>query len=359
MDIEATQSIAYAVKETDVTFIVVATPSNKDGSYSLTYMLDACKKIGEALKEKGAYHLVVVTSTVMPGDTQGPILRQLEKSSGKKVGQHFGLCYSPEFIAIGSVIHDMLNPDFVLIGASDEQASKILQGIYQRTISEPEFEIMSIQNAELTKIAINTFITTKISYANMIAELCEKYPGGDVDVVTQAIGHDSRIGTKYLKGGPPYAGPCFPRDNRALSKFADDSKVWSAIPIATDSTNNDHKREILYKILDNLKWMQTVGILGLAYKTDTDVTTESLGTYLLTELERRNKKVSVYEPSKGQSMEICIQGSDIVVLTVQYPEILDIPFSTWKGKTVIDPWRMAKSMRYDDSIKYIGIGLGE
>ena len=145
----------------------------------------------------------------------------LERESGKKAGKDFGLCYSPEFIALGSIIRDFLNPDFTLLGEFDERCGAHLEEVYKRVMGpDTPCARMSLENAELTKISVNTYVTTKITFANMLAEMCEKLPGGNVDVVTNALGLDSRIGRKYLTGSIGYGGPCFPRDNVALSFMA-------------------------------------------------------------------------------------------------------------------------------------------
>ena len=233
----ATTDLRAAVMASEATFVVVPTPSEADGRFSIQFLLDACDKIGQSLRDK-PYHLVVITSTVMPGATGGPVQRRLEEVSGKRCGRDFGLCYNPEFIALGSVIRDMLNPDFILVGESDRRAGDLLGTVYDRLCEgKPPVRRMSFVNAELTKLALNTFVTTKISYANMLAQICERLEGGDVDVVTGALGLDSRVGGAYLKGGLAYGGPCFPRDNRALCGLAQDLGVKPLLGEATDATN--------------------------------------------------------------------------------------------------------------------------
>jgi nucleotide sugar dehydrogenase len=207
--ISATQDYEKAILNSDITFIVVPTPSEEHGGFSNKYVIEAGKSIGEVLKKKSSFHLVVLTSTVVPGSTEGELLPVLEKYSEKKCGVDFGLCYNPEFIALGNVIQDFLNPDFVLIGESDPHSGEILESLYKEVCeNNPPVKRMSIINAELTKIALNTYVTTKISYANMLAEICEKLPGGNIDVVTSALGLDRRIGSKYLKGALGFGGPC-------------------------------------------------------------------------------------------------------------------------------------------------------
>src|SRR5580698_1367278 len=183
----ATLSFEEAVLNSEITFIIVPTPTGPDGTFSIKYVLDAVEQIGGALRKKNEWHLVALCSTVMPGSTGGQLLPALEAHSGKKCGVDFGLCYNPEFIALGSVIHDMLNPDMILIGESDARSGSLLEKFYGGVCeSGPRIQRMNFVNAEITKISVNTYVTTKISYANMLAEICETLPGAEVDVVTSA-----------------------------------------------------------------------------------------------------------------------------------------------------------------------------
>jgi UDPglucose 6-dehydrogenase len=236
--LSATEDCGAAVLGTDATFIMVPTPSEADGGFSMKYVLRAAEKIGAALRSKPDWHLVVLSSTVMPGSTGGTLLPALEAHSGKKCGRDFGLCYNPEFIALGSVIRDMLNPDMILIGESDTRSGEILEKLYKGVCdSNPRIQRMNFVNAELTKLSVNTFVTTKISYANMLAQVCERLPGADADVVCSAIGCDTRIGSKYLKGALGYGGPCFPRDNVAFSALARATGAPALLAEATDQLN--------------------------------------------------------------------------------------------------------------------------
>src|SRR5438874_7521065 len=180
----ASEDYETAVLESDVTFMVVPTPSEPTGGFSLRYVLQAAERIGEALRKKKDFHLVVLTSTVMPGATGSQLKPVLESRSHKICGQGFGLCYSPEFIALGTVIRDFLNPDFILIGESDRQSGECLARLYKRVCAnDPGIARMNFINAELTKLCVNTYVTTKITFANMVARICEQLPGADVDVV--------------------------------------------------------------------------------------------------------------------------------------------------------------------------------
>src|SRR5207245_1039686 len=156
---------------------------------------------GRALAQKADYHTVVLTSTVLPGASRYGLLPIHERSSGKRCGDDFGFCYSPEFVALGSVIRDFLHPDFLLIGEYDRRSGDELEAHYRDiVVNGAGAARMSVENAELAKISVNAYVTTKITFANMLAEICDRMPGGDVDVVSNAIGLDSRIGRKYLTG---------------------------------------------------------------------------------------------------------------------------------------------------------------
>src|SRR5258708_5056180 len=218
--LSATVDYKSAVVGSDITFIIVPTPSESAGGFSIKYVLNAAEEIGKALAEKNSFHVVVLTSTVLPKDSEDYIIPALEKASGKKCGQDFGFCYSPEFIALGSVIRDLLNPDFFLVGEFDKKSGDILEEFYRQINEKAPVKRMTIPSAELAKISLNHFLTMKITFANMLAEVAENIPGVNVDSVVGAIGQDRRIGHHYLKPGLVFGGPCFPRDNRAFAYMA-------------------------------------------------------------------------------------------------------------------------------------------
>jgi UDPglucose 6-dehydrogenase len=376
--LSATTDCAQAVAATDVTFIIVPTPSEPDGAFSLRFVLAAGESIGQALGAKDAYHLVVLSSTVMPGSTGGLLLPVLERSSGKRCGVDFGLCYNPEFIALGSVIHDMLHPDLVLIGESDTRSGDILEQLYHGLCqSQPSVARMNFVNAELAKLSVNTFVTTKISYANMLAQVCETLPGADVAVVSRAIGADSRIGTKYLKGALGYGGPCFPRDNVAFSALARRNGVCAALAEATDDLNRRQVPRLTKMILDRLPAGGTSGIAGLSYKPDTDVIEESQGLLLAKELLARGVSLVVYDPAAmdkarpalvgrvrfANSLADCAGESDVLAITTPWREFQSLSPEALRSvngrpKTVIDCWRILPKEDFEPTVDYVTLGLG-
>ena len=332
--IRATLSHREAILNSDISFVIVPTPSDERGAFSLQYAEWAFKEIGKAIGEKKDYHNVVLTSTVLPGATRQALLPILERESGKKAGSGFGLCYSPEFIALGSIIKDFLNPDFTLIGEFDEKSGSQLEEVYSKVMANvAPAARMSLENAELTKISINTFVTTKITFANMLAEICEKLPGGDVDVVTNALGLDSRIGRKYLTGSIGYGGPCFPRDNVALSFIARELGVGSAIAETTDSSNRSIAAKMCERLLPMVRKGATVAVLGLSYKPFSHVTEESQGVYIAQHLSKHGLRVVAYDPMSAEmaleeirrnivvldSIEECLSQAEAVLITTPDP----------------------------------------
>jgi UDPglucose 6-dehydrogenase len=375
--LSAVADVEEAIRQTDISFIVVSTPSDPAGGFSLRYVQPVCQAIGRALAAKSDYHVVCLTSTVMPGTTGGPIREILEKASGKRVGADFGLCYSPEFIALGSVIRDFLNPDMLLIGESDKRAGDFLQSLYAQVCeNKPALARMAFVNAEITKLAVNTYVTTKISYANMLARICEQLPGANVDVITSALGLDTRIGPKYLKGALSYGGPCFPRDNLALAQLARQLGVPPDLAQTVDRFNRAQIAWLADLVQHQTKG--TAGILGLTYKAGTDVVEEAAGFLLAKELISRGVQVLAFDPACGANSRAavldklcfapsaldCIEKSDIVVLATAWPEFSSITPNQWarngnQKRTVIDCWRAVKFLREEPGVHYLALGLGE
>lgn len=375
--LRASQDAEQAVRESDATFIVVGTPSEPEGGFSLRYVLPTCEVIGRALRTKSDFHLVVLTSTVMPESTSGEVKSALERASGKKCGRDFGLCYSPEFIALGTVIRDFYYPDFLLIGESDSHAGDVLAGIYARVCkNSPPIARMNFVNAEITKLAVNTFITTKISFANMVARLCECLPGADANAITNALGLDSRIGPKYLKGAVSYGGPCFPRDNRAMAALATRAGAFADLAEATDRFNRAQIKWVAEIAKRNHDGSGSIGILGLTYKPETDVIEESFAMLLTQELVSCRLPVIVYDPSADRarvsavnaaihfaaSADECIAESDVVVLATPWQEFRNLAPEIWARvgtpRAVIDCWRAVEHLEQLPGVNYVRLGFG-
>jgi UDPglucose 6-dehydrogenase len=210
--------IDRVILETDLTFVAVGTPSRQDGSIDLQYIESAAISIGEALKQRNTYHVTIIKSTVVPGTTQNVVKPILEEKSKKKCGFDFGLCMNPEFLRQGSAFKDTVDADRVVIGSFDKQSGDTLENLYRDFYSGhiPPIIRTTLSTAELIKYASNSMLATKISFINTIANICEKIPGADVEVVAAAMGLDKRIGSLFLDAGLGYGGSCFPKDVKAL-----------------------------------------------------------------------------------------------------------------------------------------------
>jgi UDPglucose 6-dehydrogenase len=376
-NLKATESYKEAISNSEVTFIVVATPTLSDGSFSNEYLEKCLYKIAEALRKKEGYHLVVVTSTVMPQTTEKVVKFLLEKISGKICGKDFGLAYNPEFIALGSAIHDFLNPDFILIGEMHKRDGDMLEQVYKKTCDKtPRFARMSPLNAEITKISLNCYITTKITFANSLTAICEKVAGADAHIITQALGLDSRIGSKYIKPGLGFGGPCFPRDNMAFSAFARRLETKAKLTEVVDEVNREQVIRVVNRINEILtvlgknKKSCRIGILGLAYKPNTPVIEDSQALEIAELLVNEGYRVSVYDPLAQENArsvlgdtvrytkdaQDCLADADAGVIAVPWQEFKKINFKKLnKNIILLDCWRLLEKIE-GVNIKYLGIG---
>lgn len=355
--LKATTDTADAIRQSDLTFVIVPTPSLPDGSFSTKYVQMACRDIALALKTKEGYHLVVLTSTLLPGDCETHLIPTLEQYSGKSCGTDFGFCYSPLFIAIGSVIKNLLHPDFFLVGECDKRSGDLLESFY-RTVCDNEAPVrrMSVPSAELTKISVNSYITMKITFANMLGEVAERIPGVDVDDVTRALGSDTRIGGAYLKSGLGYGGPCFPRDNRAFAHMAKSRGVEVPFAARTDEYNKSIMRRWAETVMSVAsKGQDVIAMIGISYKPDTAFSEESQAIGIARILVAKGYNVHVHNPSGNEhartllgdsvtfhdTLTPCLEQASIVFLGLPMAQVIEPLAQLRKIKMVkvIDPWR--------------------
>lgn len=371
--LEATTDEARAIDETDVTLIIVPTPSKEDGNFSDTIMKETLTGLSLILKNSNKpYHLFVITSTVSPKTCEEELIPLVEEISGRELNKGFGMCYNPEFIALGNVVDDTLQPDFVLIGESDTKAGDLLESIYKKmTENKPEIARMSLVSAEITKISLNSFVTMKISFANTLANICEKIKGSNLDHITTALGNDKRISPYYLKGGLSFGGPCFPRDNRAFAKFASENGVSTPLAQSTDQINKFQIQHLLNTVKKYVKQGDRVGILGVSFKPNTPVIEESPGIFLIKELLKIDADINVYDSiaidtaraelgsavNYSETMQDCVERSDLVILTTTEPEFKNIDVSKNNSVTIIDCWRQLSNVNFSSNVKYHAVGL--
>jgi len=376
-NLKATNNYTEALRNSQVTFVVVATPSEADGSFSNEQIEEALRNIAILLKTKKEYHLVVITSTVMPGTTEHVAKFILESISGRKCGTDFGLVYNPEFIALGSVIHDFLNPDFILIGEVNRKDGDILVGIYKNVCeNNPRFARMNPVNAEIAKLSLNCYVTTKITFANFLGSVCENVLGADAEVITQSLGMDSRIGSKYLKPGLGYGGPCFPRDNLAFSAFVRKLNMKAKLAEVVDKVNREQATRVVEVIEEMVKELKKekgrtkIGVLGLSYKPNTPIIEDSQAIDIVEILINRAYDVVIYDPMSlelassvfgdkveyAKSSSECIEKSKIVIIATPWDEFKKLNSKTIVNKNIIilDCWRTIKDKNL--KVKYLGRG---
>jgi UDPglucose 6-dehydrogenase len=334
-NLRVTNAFNDGFQESEMSFLIVPTPSNAAGEFVNTYLESAIKSIVE--NSKVSDHVICVVSTVMPGTCEY-FEKEFIPSKINKSKTKFRLAYSPEFVALGTVIDNMQLPDMVLIGVSEENvASTLLPILISFVLNNPQIKVMSLASAEIAKISVNTFVTAKISYANMIAELSDKIPGANKYDILEALGADTRIGVKYLNPGLGFGGPCFPRDNKAFAKIGDSLNVDTELAKATHSINLRQPKISAERI--NAKYLQkhkTLVFLGLAYKPGSFVTEESQAVMLVKELSEKWDMIFVHDPLVIDSSLFLgyrnvysinsvsqIQKSDLVVVAVNWKEYED------------------------------------
>jgi UDPglucose 6-dehydrogenase len=364
--INFTSNFDENLQEVTTSFIIVPTPSDSNGVYSIDFVLSAvknlCEKINETIFES---HTIVIVSTVMPGDTKGRITDAVKLAVGEKF-ERFKVCYSPEFIALGSVIYNIENPDMILIGQSDETVgSKLEKILSSMTVNTPIVLRLTTEEAEIAKIAINSFVTTKISFSNQISEICENFSNTSSVNVLKAIGTDSRIGNSYLKQGTSYGGPCFPRDNRAFAKFAESLGISLDLALAADSINNRQNQrlsQLLNKIVPTVK---NILVVGFSYKPDTDVYEESPALSFI----KSNLDYQIYvldEHIKGaknldsikfiENSDLSRVKIDVAILFVPAVAYSAIPNDLDEGVILIDYWGLWSKYKNLESNNYIKVG---
>lgn len=284
--------IGKAVEESLVIFIAVGTPPRGDGSADLSYVDDVAMEIANHIK---SYKVIVTKSTVPVGT--GKRIREII-SQHLKEEIDFDIVSNPEFLREGAAIEDFMRPNRIVIGARSQQAVAIMKDLYRPLyLIETPFVITNIETAELIKYASNSFLATKISFINEIANLCEKV-GADVNVVAKGMGLDGRIGPKFLHAGPGFGGSCFPKDTKALLKLASEHNVELGIVNAAIKANENQiawTTEKIKNVFNDIK-DKTIAILGLSFKPNTDDIREAPAIAVIQNLMANGVNIRAYDP---------------------------------------------------------------
>jgi UDPglucose 6-dehydrogenase len=370
-----------SVRSSTICFITVGTPGLPGGQTNTSYVENCAKEIGRALRHDNKYRLIVVKSTVPPGTTSNVVGHIVSKYSRKVLGKDFGLACNPEFLREGSAIDDSITPHMLLIGANDSRAIRRLISFYRSLFPEgfPNVVETNVATAELIKYANNSYLATKISFINTMANICSRIPGVDVQVVSKAIGCDPRIGKLFLQAGPGYGGSCFPQDVAALIHFANSLGYDPAILRATQQVNEQQRAmvlEMVLKSLDGKLRKRTIAVLGTAFKKDTDDVRESVAIKLIRELKIRDASIKVHDPMAldntkailGDRIEYCrdviscITDAECAILMTDWDGYMQLDVNVFKRymkkANVIDARRILNYSKMK-GLSLAAIGLKE
>jgi UDPglucose 6-dehydrogenase len=374
--LRATTEVGAAIKETDVTIVLVATPSLDDGAFANDQVTAALGGLGKALRDSTKpHHLFVIASTVMPGTTRKTLIPLLELTSGRTLNRGFGVCVDPEFVALGKTVQGFLAPDLVVIGEGSSADGARLQEIHLKLCTnQPPIFRMSIGSAELAKVCLNAYVTVKISFANTIANLCERMPDADVDQITQAIGRDRRISPHYFKGGLSFGGTCFPRDTAAFAALAHGHALPAHLMDAVRLVNSDQDVHLadLVRAACAPESHRNIAVLGLAFTTNTSVVVESPAMKLIASLLADGHTLHVYDPlamaearatlgdavAYAASPEECLAAAEVAVLCSPDPALTAAIQTVRPGKlsAIVDCWRAVDPAALPPDLTYRAMG---
>jgi UDPglucose 6-dehydrogenase len=300
-NLRATLDYDDAIDHSDISFICVPTPCDDSGKIDLRFIREASKSIGQRLKNKRSYHVVVVKSTVVPQTTEKVVTEALEQASGKKAGRDFGVGMNPEFLREGKAVHDFQNPDRIVVGADDEKAGRIIKSLYA-SYTCPILET-DTKTAEMIKYVSNSFLATKISFSNEVGNICKRL-GIDTYKVMKGVGLDTRISPHFLNSGLGFGGSCFPKDVRALigkASEVDYEPMLLKTVLKVNEAQPNMLMLLLKKHVSDLK-NKKIAVLGLAFKNDTDDIRESRAIPVIGALLAEGAIVTAYDPMAAKSM---------------------------------------------------------
>ncbi len=373
-----TTSIKEATKKTDVIFIAVGTPSKKNGDADLTYVENVARQIAESMT---SYKLIIEKSTV-PADTGNKIRRTVELNVNKKHRKgtksqiEFDVASNPEFLREGSAVDDFMNPDRVVIGVESKKAEKILREIYKPL--KPKMVVTDINSAEIIKHASNSFLATKISFANALSQVCN-HVGADILKVVEGMGYDKRIGKSFLNAGIGYGGSCFPKDVDAFIRLSEKNGYDFALLKSVRDINKEQKQSFI-KLIEEKLWIvknKTIGVLGLAFKPNTDDMRSAPSIDIIQQLQKEGAKIKAFDPKASTTAKEvfkkityakdvygAVKDCDCLLLLTEWDEFKDIDFEKLRrlmNQPIIFDGR---NLYHDKNLEkmgfeYYGIGRGK
>ena len=333
-------NVKDSIQSAEVIFIAVGTPEDKTGNADITTVLQVAELIGKNLNN----YKVICTKSTVPVGTGKKIIDVINKYNQNNI--EFDYCSNPEFLREGKAVSDFLHPDRVVLGVTSIKAYDYMKAVYRTLyINKTPLIQTTIKTAEMIKYAANAFLALKISYINEVANLCDEI-GADINIVTEALGSDGRISPKFLNPGPGFGGSCFPKDTKALIRIAKKHNLDMYTVDAAIKANENQKIRMLNKLEKLLKGnfnKKKIGILGLAFKQETDDVRESSAIYMISGLIKRGANIKAYDPIANDSMkklipeidyklnwESAVEDCDAVVIMTEWNEFRGIDLSKLK-----------------------------
>jgi GDP-mannose 6-dehydrogenase len=373
--LRATTSVAEAVHATEISLVCVGTPSASNGALDLSYVERVCFEIGEALRDKQGFHTIVIRSTVLPGTVHGVATPAIERGSGKKAGEHFGVCSNPEFLREGTSIKDFFDPPFTLIGADSAPAADAVKGLYAGL--EAPVHVVAVRVAEMVKYACNCYHGLKVGFANEIGNICKALEV-DSHEVMRIFCEDRKlnISAAYLKPGFAFGGSCLPKDLRAVTHKARELDIETPILRATLDSNR-RQIERAFSMIQQTG-ARRIGMLGMSFKPGTDDLRESPLVSLIELMVGKGMELAIYDKDvseaqligankdyiegeiphiwslmRGSAREV-IEHGDVVVVGNATGEIRALGEQRFAGKQIVDLARLF-SRKPVDAVRYDGI----
>lgn len=378
--LRVTTDYRTAVGDSSISIIAVNTPDGPDGNMDLGQIRRASQAIGSALRDKRDFHIVAISSTILPGTSTDLVRPTLEQYSGKKCGADFGVCASPVFIALSTVVWDFLNPPVVVIGESDERVGRIMADFYAGLCqNKPQILRTTPLTAELIKMTHNAFATCKMAFINEIGVLCSRLPGADVRAITRFFQCGGERAGRFLTAGLGFGGPCFPRDLKFFLLYSASKGYKPTLMSAIEESNARHAREmvkLIEKSSGGLKG-RVAAILGLAYKPEVDIIENSFSLELTRLIREKGASVRVYDPMAMQSCRgvlgdgpvyassaiEALRGAELCVLTTPWKEFEGLKSADFKAhmkrSLIFDPWGLYDADSFAEDLDgYIRLGDG-
>ena len=365
-----------SINNCDFIFVTVGTPQKKNGEIDLSFIKSVVSNVGKLISKSKKKPTILVKSTVIPGTMKNVVLPILERNSKKKAGKDFGLISNPEFLQESQAIQDTIKPHAVILGGYRTKFMKKTEKFFSQFNPNVPIIITNHQTAEMIKYANNSFLATKISFINQLANICQKIPDTNIDYIAQAIGLDPRIGNLFLNAGPGYGGSCLPKDIKAIINLSSKIGVQPTLLNAVEKTNKQQIMNIMELIKQNIGKIKgkKITVLGVAFKPNTDDVRDSTSIELIRRLMKSGAIVTIHDPKAldnarkifhdntkyAKSILSALKNSQCAVIMTKWKEYERINNKTIKHmdkKFIIDTRRILSNKNLN--AKYYAIGLGQ